>query len=535
MRSSGKKPWVDHYDPEVSPKLRYPNLTIHELLIKTAEEFPEKSALLQGEKRITYKQLLTESQHVGLFLLKKGLSKGDRVALCMQNSIEFVVGYYGILLAGGVVAALNPTYPVRELDLQIAITKPRFIIGSLTTLHKLELLKAAFSNILIIKETGYENFNLFAIQDSNSFPISEIGEKSEIYLPEISPSQCAVLQFSGGTTGIPKAAIGLHQNIVANVLQFSTWLTGLHKGEEIFLTAIPLYHVYGMVIGLNVGINLAATIILIDNPGDLSNLVEMGEYNKVTVFPGVPALFGQINRFFIDNNRQKGLTSLKVCISGSAPLPAKTKDVFESLTGSKLVEGYGLSEAPTATHCNPINRENRTGSIGLPLPDVDSQIISLEENGIPLQSGQIGELVVHGPQIMAGYFEMEEETRLVLESGWLYTGDIAWMDEDGYFYIVGRKKDLIKVGGLQVWPNEIEDIIRQMPGIVDCAVKGIPDDELGEIVKVWLVTDNSVAITLDIIKSFCEDQLAAYKIPRQFEIIDALPRSFIGKLLRYRL
>jgi long-chain acyl-CoA synthetase len=535
MSSNRNKPWLENYDSEVPSNLHYPEIAVPDILIESAREFPEKIALVQGERTISYSKLLYESQQVGIYLINQGLLTGDRVALCMQNSIEFVVGYYGILLAGGVVAALNPTYPVRELELQVSITKPSFFIGSNATVNKLEMLEHEFRRMLQIKEIEQSTAISFSIQSVQPETNGENEKEPVPSLPEILPNHGAVLQFTGGTTGVPKAAVGLHRNIVANVLQFSTWLTGLRKGEEVFLTAIPLYHVYGMVIGLNVGINFGATIVLIENPGEPGKLVEMGEDHKVTVFPGVPALFNQISKFLIDNNRQKGLSSLKVCISGSAPLPAKTKDMFESLTGSKLVEGYGLSEAPTATHCNPIKGDNRIGSIGLPLPDVDCKIVSLEEKRISMKHGQIGELVICGPQIMAGYFEKDEETRLALESGWLYTGDIAWMDEDGFFYIVGRKKELIKVGGLQVWPSEIEEIVRQLPGISDCAVKGIPDDELGEIVKVWVVADNTEKITLETIQSYCEDKLATYKIPRQLEIIDALPRSFIGKLLRYRL
>jgi len=535
MKSNRNKPWLDHYDPEVLPNLFYPALSVPGLLINSARDFPEKVALVHGNKSITYGQLLSESQQVGITLINSGLTSGDRVALCMHNSFEFVVGYYGILLAGGVVAALNPIYPVRELEMQIGITKPKFIICTTTSVEKLNLLENSNCLILVFREHEHSTAKLFLLQDSQLGISKDDNERANINLPGVLPSQSAVLQFSGGTTGVPKAAVGLHRNIVANVMQFSNWLTGLRKGEEIFLTAIPLYHVYGMVIGLNVGINLAATILLIDNPGDTGSLIQIGEKHKVTVFPGVPALFNQINKFMIENNRQKGLTTLKVCISGSAPLPAKTKDTFERLTRSRLVEGYGLSEAPTATHCNPIKGENRTGSIGLPLPDVDCKIISLEENGVSVKPGQIGELAISGPQIMDGYLESEEETKLVLESGWLHTGDIARMDEDGYFYIIGRKKELIKVGGLQVWPNEIEEVIRQIPGINDCAAKGIPDDELGEVVKVWVVAGNNVNITLDIIQRYCADKLAAYKIPKQLAIIDALPRSFIGKLLRYRL
>ena len=334
---------------------------------------------------------------------------------------------------------------------------------------------------------------------------------------------------------MPKAAVGLHRNVAANVLQFSKWLTGLKIGEEVFLTAIPLFHVYGMVIGLNVAIAMASKIVLVDNPGDIDSLLKTIENHKVSVFPGVPSLFTAINNNLANTNNKPTLMSLQVCISGSAPLPHNTRVTFERFTGAKLVEGYGLSEAPTATHCNPVQGENRDGSIGLPLPDVDCQIVSLENASIAAPEGEIGELLIKGPQIMSCYFQQEGESAIALKSGWLQTGDIARMDEDGYFYIIGRKKDLIKVGGLQVWPNEVEEVLREIPGVKECAVTGISDDFYGEIVKAWLVLEPGSSISLESIKELCEEKLANYKIPRNVEIISDLPRSAVGKVLRYKL
>ncbi len=528
------RPWITHYDEGVPAELDYPAITIPDILRISAIEYPENIALIQGENSITYKNLNTESKKLAIKLVGRGLEKGDRVAICIPNQIEFVISFYAILMAGGVVAALNPTYPVRELEFQVGIAKPKFIIASLRYLEKLIAIKSSFKfeSILISKE-GKDIFDA-------KFEIDGFIKNQELInfsgkLPVINPDDPAILQFSGGTTGIPKAAIGLHRNVAANVSQFSKWLTGLNRGHEVFLTAIPLFHVYGMVIGLNVGIALASTIVLVDNPGDINSLVDTLKRQKANVFPGVPSLFSAINQFLANSNSKPDISSLKVCISGSAPLPHKTKESFERFTGAKLVEGYGLSEAPTATHCNPINGENRDGSIGLPLPDVECKIVSLDDGVSTMAANQIGELLINGPQIMQGYFEKEIESAHSLQSGWLHTGDIAKMDVDGYFYIVGRKKELIKVGGLQVWPNEVEDVIREVPEVKECAVTGINDDYYGEVVKAWVVLETGSSITLDVVKEFCEDKLVNYKIPKELEIIEELPRSTIGKLLRYKL
>lgn len=528
------RPWISHYDKGVPTILDYPKITIPELLRNNAIEFPENIALVQGKKTISYSNLYDESKQMALTLISGGLKIGDRVAICLPNHIEFVISFYAILMAGGVVAALNPTYPVRELDFQVGISKPKFIVSSSQFEDKVNSLREKFVfETLLIEFNGTNSTIVGCVNDGiikNQIPKPKNG-----ILPEINPDQSAILQFSGGTTGIPKAAIGLHRNVAANVLQFSKWLTGLKKGREVFLTAIPLFHVYGMVIGLNVGIALASKIILVENPTDTNSLVDTVENQKVSVFPGVPSLFAAINQYLYTSGSKPDLTSLKVCISGSAPLPHKTKITFEKFTGAKLVEGYGLSEAPTATHCNPIMGENRDGSIGLPLPDVDCKIVSLEDGLSPVEINRNGELLIKGPQIMQGYFEKEVETAQVLNSGWLSTGDIARMDSDGYFYIVGRKKELIKVGGLQVWPNEVEEVIRQVPGVKECAVTGIVDDFYGEVVKVWLTIDPESSITLNLIREFCEEKLANYKIPKALAIVEELPRSAIGKLLRYKL
>jgi long-chain acyl-CoA synthetase len=364
------------------------------------------------------------------------------------------------------------------------------------------------------------------------FEIMVQPSEESVEAPILTGDTPAVLQFSGGTTGVPKAALALHRNVVANVIQFKTWLTTLKDGQEVFLTAIPLYHVYGMVIGLNVGIAMGATIVLISNPRDLEGMLKTVEKHSATFFPGVPSIYNAINHYPLALDGQVNLRSIKACISGSAPLLDEVRQKFENLTGGKLVEGFGLSEAPTATHCNPIQGENRVGSIGLPLPDVDCRIVDLEDAMKNVGVGDQGELCIRGPQVMKEYFEMPEESAIILQDGWLHTGDVAKMDADGYFYIVGRIKELIKVNGLQVWPTEVEQVLSSYPGVIEVAAAGTPDTESGESVRAWLVVADAAFFDLQSLKEYCRKNLVSYKIPKEFILVNSLPKSPVGKILR---
>jgi len=349
---------------------------------------------------------------------------------------------------------------------------------------------------------------------------------------DVGPDDPAVFQYSGGTTGEPKCAVGLHRNLVANVYQFDQWLVNTNPGEETVLVAIPAYHVYGMVLGMHLAIKMGARMVLVSNPGDLDSLLKAIEKHHVTVFPGVPNLYDAINRYPPVLEGRYDLSSIKACISGSATLPVSVKQEFETLTHGHLVEGYGLSEAPTATHCNPILGENREGSIGLPLPNVDCRVVDIETGQHKVPVGEIGELIIHGPQVMAGYHQKPEETALAIREGWLYTGDIVRMDSEGYFYLVDRKKDVIKVGGFQVWPNEVEAVILLHPKVREVAVAGVINHRGAEVVKAWIVPQPDTNCTEDEIKTYCAEFLTKYKIPKFVSFRESLPRTRVGKILR---
>jgi long-chain acyl-CoA synthetase len=351
----------------------------------------------------------------------------------------------------------------------------------------------------------------------------------------IGPDDVALLQYSGGTTGISKGAIALHRNLVANALQIRIWITSAEDGKETTLMAIPLFHVYGMVAGMLFSLRTGAAMVMVPNPRDLKDVLSNIQKYKTTIFPGVPTLYNAINNHPDVLAGKYNLSSIKACISGSAPLMRETKEKFEALTGGKLFEGYGLSEAPTATHCNPLLGENRTGSIGLPFSDVDCRIISLDDEVTVLPVGEIGELVIKGPQVFKGYHNMPTETTNALREGWLYTGDIARMDEEGYFYIVDRKKELIKPGGYQVWPREVEEVISSHPKVLEVGVAGIPDPYRGETVKAWIVVKPGETLSEEEVKDWCKDRMAKFKVPTHVEFRDELPKTTVGKILRREL
>jgi long-chain acyl-CoA synthetase len=352
---------------------------------------------------------------------------------------------------------------------------------------------------------------------------------------EVGPDDIAVFQYSGGTTGTPKAAIAMHRNLVANTLQIKAWFHVAELGREVVLMAIPLYHVYGMVAGMNLALAIGASLVMVPDARDIKDSLDNIQKYKATLFPAVPALYNAINNWPDVEAGNYDLGSIKACISGSAPLLRETKERFEALTGGVLFEGFGLSEAPTATHCNPMLGENRIGSIGLPLPDVEARIISLDDEETVLPVGEIGELVIKGPQVFKGYYNMPTETNNTLRGEWLYTGDIARMDEQGYFYIVDRKKELMKPGGFQVWPREVEEAIKDHPKVLEVGVAGVPDPYRGETVKAWVVPKAGEEIDGEEIRDWCKERLAKYKVPTEVEFRDELPKTTVGKILRREL
>jgi long-chain acyl-CoA synthetase len=542
------KPWLRWYDENVPATIPYPVQPVHAFLEQVSRRFPERTCTAFGDERLTFGEMKALVDRLSAALITLGLERGMRVGMIMPNLPEFVLVYYAILQAGGIVVAVNPQYKSREIlfqanDSGISLL---FTISSQYEVVKSIQASTGIRQVIVIDEnTPCRRFTHPQIGAGLRTPLvgddlwlaEVLGKHSDQHaqMPDISAEDVAILQYTGGTTGIPKGAIGLHRNLVANTLQFKTWLSRIHEGQETLLMAIPLYHVYGMVLGMNLAIATGSTLVMVPNPRDLAFLLSNLQKYRATIFPGVPSLYAAINRFPDVATGKYDLTSVKACISGSTALPFEVKETFERLTGGKLVEGYGLSEAPTATHCNPVWGVNKTGSIGLPLPDVEARIVDMETGLLPVSPGEVGELVVQGPQVMQGYHNMPGETALALRDGWLFTGDIARMDKDGYFYLVDRKKEVIKVGGFQVWPREVEDVILSHPAVSEAGVAGIIDAQRGEVVKAWVVLRSGELLSEEAVQEWCDRFLAPYKVPAKVEFRSELPRTTVGKILRREL
>ena len=549
-----ERPWLKSYDKGVPTHIDYPNVPLFSLLEQSAKKYATSVCTNFKGAKISYAEMdkLTDRMAAGLASL--GVKKGDRVGIFMPNSPQFVIAFFGILKAGGVVVATNPLYSAREIEHQandsgievmlvmsnfyktIKEAQPKTKIKTIVVTSIKEYLSPLLNLLFTIAKEKKDGHKI-EIRDGDIWMKDLMAKFTPADRPklDITGDDTALFQYSGGTTGISKGAIAMHRNLVANAIQIRSWFVVAEDGKEVTLMAIPLFHVYGLVAGMTFSIYSGASMVMVPNPRDLKDVLENIEKNKATIFPGVPTLYNAINNHPDVKAGKYDLRSIKACISGSAPLMAETKQRFEELTGGKVFEGYGLSEAPTATHCNPLLGENRTGSIGLPLPDVEVRIISLDDGVTVLGVDEVGEVAMRGPQVMKGYHNMPTETANTLRDGWLYTGDIARMDSDGYFYIVDRKKELIKPGGYQVWPREVEEVIMKHPKVMEVGVAGVPDPYRGETVKAWVVLKAGETASEDEIKAFCKGEMAPFKVPTQVEFRPELPKTTVGKILRREL
>ncbi|MBI3175055.1 MAG: long-chain fatty acid--CoA ligase [Chloroflexi bacterium] len=555
------RPWVEHYDKGVPATIEYPQAPLFHFLDDSARKYPDRACTIFKGAVVTYKEMNDITDHLAAALVDMGVKKGDRVGIFMPNSPQFVMAYYAILKAGGVVVATNPLYTAPEIEHQasdagievmfvmtnfyktIKAAQPKTRIKKLIVTNLKEALPPLLRILFTLAKEKKGGFRIEGgLAEGEVWMQDLIAKYASASRPalEIGPDDTALFQYSGGTTGVSKGAVAMHRNVVANTLQIKSWMTGLEPGKEVVLMAIPLFHVYGMVAGMNFAMSNGASMVMVPNARDLKDVLDNISKYKATIFPGVPALYNGINNHPDVKAGKYNLSSIKACISGSAPLLRETKEQFEKLTGGKVFEGYGLSEAPTATHCNPLNGINKTGSIGMPLPDVEVKIISLDDGETELGQGEVGEIVIHGPQVMKGYHNMPTETANTLRTlkdgkVWLFTGDIAQMDEDGYFYIVDRKKELIKPGGFQVWPREVEEALAANPKVLEVGVAGIPDPYRGETVKAWIVLKPGESADEAELKAWCKERLAPYKVPTHYEFRGELPKTTVGKILRREL
>lgn len=530
-----EKPWLKSYPSHVSYNLDYPDKTLGQLLDETVAKMPETVAMIFGDQKVTYGEFGDKVNRLATALADMGVVKGERVGLMGLNSPQWVISFYALLKLGAIVVQTNPMYVEREIAYQMNDS-------GATTIIVLELLYPRVKNIL--QETSLHRviaFNFMAPVKSTQdlYSYDELISKYEPNPPEvtINPSEdLAVLQYTGGTTGVSKGVMLSHRNLICNTLQSIAWSLDLEYGKERILTLLPVFHVYGMTNCVNYAVASAATSILLPR-FEIDKVLDAINKYKPTLFPGAPTIYIAINGHPRIADYQENLAAIKVCNSGSAPLPLEVAQKFSKITQGEgnLVEGYGLSEASPVTHSNPLDRPTRAGSIGIPFPDTDCIIVDLETGDTELPVGEIGELCIRGPQVMLGYWEKPAETAETMRNGWLHTGDIARMDEDGYFYIIDRKKDIIIAGGFNVYPRDIEEVLYEHPEVKEVVVAGVPDFYRGETTKAYIVLHPESVTTEKEFISFCRARMAAYKVPHLVEFRAELPKTIVGKILRRQL
>ncbi len=546
-----RRPWLRHYEADVPFTLAYPSQPLSRFLDTAARRHPRQRALVFFDHAITYRELNDAANRFANALLDLGVKKGDRVALLLPNSPQMVMAYYGALKAGAVVVSLNPLSNADELAHQLNDSGAETIVGLSVFYPVIRIVQAGTPLKRVIVTNIKEYFSplrraLFSIVREareghridlrgapNAYAFQDLLARASSATPavEVAPDDLALIQYSSGTTDLPKGIMLTHANIVANTTQVRHWLTDIDEAEERVLSALPFSHSYGMTAAMNLGISIAATLILLPTFSTREVLSVIARY-RPTLFPGVPTMYVAINQF--PRVRKYGLKSIRACVSGAAPLPLEVQEAFEKLTRGNLVEGYGLTEAGPVTHANPIYGQRKTGTIGVPLSDTDAKIVDLE-TGQDAPAGAIGELAVRGPQVMRGYWNRPDETAQVLRDGWLFTGDLARMDEDGYFQIIDRKKDMILAGAFNVYPRDVEEVLYENPKVLEVAVAGVPPEGDAQTVKAYVVLRKGEMATPEEFVEFCRMRLADYAVPHLVEFREQLPKTFVGKVFKRKL
>ncbi|MDM5360011.1 AMP-binding protein [Peribacillus sp. ACCC06369] len=544
------KPWQAIYPEQIPAVLSYEDKPLYSFLKESAEEFPDKVSIHFQGKELTFQEVHESALKFAAYLKSIGLQKGERVAVMLPNCPQGVISFFGILMAGGVVVQTNPTYTERELEYQMKDSGVKIILA----------MDILFPRVTAVaSRTDIEHIIVTAIKEYLPFPknliypfiqkkqygivinvehvgnhhlFSEIMKQKvpeEVAEPIDVNNDLALLQYTGGTTGFPKGVMLTHKNLLANTKMCNAWLYKNKRGEERILAILPFFHVYGMTTVLVLSVMEGNTMIIMPK-FDVEATLKTIQKQKPTMFPGAPTMYiGLLNHPDI---AKYDLSSINACISGSAPLPLEVQEQFEKITGGKLVEGFGLSETSPVTHANFIWDQPRVkGSIGLPWPDTDSVILSLE-TGEELPPNEIGEIAIKGPQVMQGYWNRPDETESTFKDGWLLTGDLGYMDERGFFYVVERKKDTIIAGGFNIYPREVEEVLYEHEAIQEVVVAGIPDPYRGETVKAYVVLKKNARVTEDELNDFARKSLASYKVPRSYEFREELPKTTIGKILR---
>jgi long-chain acyl-CoA synthetase len=550
--------WLAHYDPEVPRSITpYPDRTLLDYLRELASDQPGQPALLFKGASLSYAELERQSRVFAAALAALGVEPGDRVALLLPNCPQFMVAQYGIWKAGGIVVALNPIYTERELEAAL-ISFGASVVVALTPFYRRVKNVQARTPVTRVIATSIKEylpgvlrilFTLFKekkeghrieLAGGDLWFQELLGQYRNSPAPSVTvgPADRAVILSSGGTTGTPKGVVGLHQHYVAAGRQLQAWLNAaLSPGHDVIMLPLPLCHVYANVGVQPLALLARAPISLVPNPRDLRDLLHTIQQVKPTFFNGIPTLYTAILNHPLVRSRKIDLTSIKLCFSGAAALMAETKLRFEEATGARIVEGYSLTEGMMACCLNPVKGPNKIGSIGLPLPDVEVRIVDAEHGVREMAAGEAGELIIRAPQHMQEYWNNPDETSQALRTHgegkpWVYTGDLAYMDDEGYIFLVDRKKDMMKTSGFQVWPREIEEVLAAHPAVMEVSIAGVPDAAKGEVPRAWVVLKPGQSATEDELRAYCRKRLAPYKVPTKVEFRKDLPKTMVGKVLR---
>lgn len=549
------KPWHHFYDDGVPVDLQLEDATVVDFLSRAAERYANRPALLFLNARLTYAELQDQVDRLATALDTLGVEQGERIAIQVPNLPQTVIAYYAALKLGAVPVLTNPLFTPREIEHQwndagatVAVLadflydqKVRAIRDRIQIRHYIiasvpEYLRFPFNLLAPIKLKKQDPPLIAKVSQANDVHhFRELINSAPPTPPKVTLAMDALasLLYTGGTTGVPNAAMLTHRNISANVQQLAAVLPSAKEGNEVILGALPFFHSYGMSVVMNFAIRFAAGIVLMPNPRDIPQLIRNVEKFKITLAPMVPAHFQAICQF--RDIARRDLSSMRICNSGSAPLSVDVFRRFEKLTGSKICEGFGLTESSPVTHSNPVTKKRKIGSIGIPLPLTDSKIVDIETGTRELPPGEVGELAIAGPQVMKGYWKRADETAQVLRDGWLYTGDLCRMDQEGFHFIEGRKKDMIICSGYNVYPDEIDRVLMSHDAVLEAATIGLPDEKRGETVKSFVVLKPGQQASMNTLIAHCRAALAPYKVPRAIEFRDALPKSSVLKILRREL
>ena len=550
------RPWLARYDPGVPAEVEIPPIPVDGLLRASAERHPERTALVFFGAKTSYAELDGAADRFAHVLKSMGVAKGDRISLHLPTSPAFVIAFMGALRAGAIAVPMNPLYVERELEILFRETTPKISVTLDLLVARLRAVRASAEAAANSEEGRPGRLIVTGIQDSLPIPIRWLyplkarregrwnpqphsAETPQLFrlLDEApkdrfesvaTPEDPAVLQPTGGTTGIPKAAVLSHRNLVANAVQSAAWFHFSGVEYPTILCPLPLFHIYGLSVDLNYAMLLGGTLLLLPR-FDPEQVLKTAAKYKPQTFPGAPLMYETLAHH--PNVRHYDLSSIQACISGAAPLSPTVQRDFEAITGGRVCEGYGLTEASPVTHCNPVQGEGRSGTIGLPFPSTDARVID-RATGLPVPIGEVGELEISGPQVMSGYWGHAEESAAVLHDGWLRTGDMATQDADGFFTIVDRAKDLIIVGGINVYPREVEEVLLSHPAVSDAAVIGMAHQHYGEVPCAFVVLAEGATATEEELFAYCRKNLARFKVPLAIRFRPRLPKTMIGKVLR---